>query len=48
VGIVSGQQTGVGLLSMRERAEEVGGRCSVQPRSRGGTQVSASLPFPTD
>ncbi len=48
VGITPGQQAGVGLLSMRERAEEVGGRCSIQPGSRGGTQVCASLPFPTD
>jgi len=48
VGIASGQQAGVGLLSMRERAAELGGRCSIQPGSRGGTQVCASLPFPTD
>jgi signal transduction histidine kinase len=48
VGIAVGQQAGIGLLSMRERAAEVGGRCSIQPGSRGGTQVCARFPFPTD
>src|SRR6266487_1100060 len=48
VGIAFGQQAGIGLLSMRERAAELGGKCSIQPGPRGGTQVCASLPFPTD
>jgi len=48
VDIAPGQQTEGGLLSMYERAAEVGGRCSVQTGSTGGTQVLASLPFPTD
>jgi signal transduction histidine kinase len=48
VGIAVGQQAGIGLLSMRERAAEVGGRCSIQPGSTGGTKVCGSFPFPTD
>jgi len=35
---------GVGLVGMRERAEEVGGRCVVRPRDGGGTEVVALLP----
>jgi signal transduction histidine kinase len=37
----------VGLSSMRERAEELGGRCEVEPDSEGGTRVLARLPLPT-
>ncbi len=48
VGMAAGQQAGVGLHSMRERAAELGGKCHIQPGPRGGTQVCASLPFPTD
>jgi signal transduction histidine kinase len=47
-GIAPGQQAGVELLSIRERAEEVGGTCSIHPGARGGTQVCVRLPFPTD
>jgi signal transduction histidine kinase len=36
---------GVGLTSMRERAEELGGMCSVEPRTAGGTLVRAKLPL---
>ncbi|MFE7767368.1 ATP-binding protein [Streptomyces sp. NPDC057438] len=35
---------GVGLGSMRERAAEIGGDCSVRTRSEGGTEVVALLP----
>ncbi|NES27944.1 hypothetical protein GCE86_09745 [Micromonospora terminaliae] len=35
---------GVGLASMRERAEELGGRCTVTFRQGQGTQVEAVLP----
>ena len=35
----------VGMHSMRERAEELGGKCSVQTRPTGGTLVSVSLPL---
>jgi signal transduction histidine kinase len=47
VGLGLMQQAGVGLLSMRERAAELGGKCHIQPGPRGGTHVCASLPFPT-
>jgi two-component system, NarL family, sensor kinase len=36
---------GVGLLSMRERAEELGGTLRIEPGPKGGTRVLASLPF---
>ncbi len=36
---------GVGLRSMRERAAEVGGVCSVRSPAEGGTAVHAWLPF---
>ena len=35
---------GVGLASMRERAEEMGGECTVQAAPDGGTVVRARLP----
>ena len=37
---------GVGLDSMRERAEELGGRCVVESLPTGGTRVRATLPLP--
>jgi signal transduction histidine kinase len=36
---------GVGLGSMRERADEVGGSCVIEGDAGGGTVVRASLPF---
>ncbi|MFI6279676.1 histidine kinase [Streptomyces sp. NPDC050988] len=36
---------GVGMGSMRERAVEIGGSCEIRPRTRGGTEVVARLPF---
>jgi two-component system NarL family sensor kinase len=38
---------GVGLGSMRERAEELGGRCEVSLGPGGGTRVQAELPLVT-
>ncbi|NUR86628.1 MAG: sensor histidine kinase, partial [Nonomuraea sp.] len=35
---------GIGLASMRERATEVGGRCTIAPGPQGGTRVTARLP----
>lgn len=43
-GLPSARRAGVGLRSMRERAEEVGGSCIVESVSDGGTRVRAQLP----
>ncbi len=45
IGIGEDRGTGVGLHSMRERAEELGGECVVESPPGGGTRVSASLPI---
>jgi signal transduction histidine kinase len=39
------RRTGVGLQSMRERADELGGKCIIETRLVGGTRVYASLPY---
>lgn len=41
---IGGAAPGVGLSSMRERAGELGGSCSVGPAPGGGTIVAAELP----
>lgn len=46
VGVPEEYVAGVGLLSMRERAAELGGTCAVQPRLEGGTRVLVWLPLP--
>jgi signal transduction histidine kinase len=38
-------QLGLGILSMRERASELGGTCIVEQVSTGGTRVYAQLPY---
>lgn len=43
-GIDPAHHRGVGLHSMRERAEELGGSCRVEPGPAGGTRVLARLP----
>ncbi len=43
-GIPPGHARGVGLSSMRERAEELGGNCVVESAVMGGTLVHATLP----
>jgi signal transduction histidine kinase len=43
-GIAPGTSSGVGLMSMRERAAELGGTCRVSARTGGGTVVEARLP----
>lgn len=48
VGISSQTHWGVGSHTMRERAAELGGDCSIQQRPDGGTLVRARLPLPTD
>ena len=44
-GVSPVHQAGVGLTSMRERAEELGGSCTLLPRPGGGSIVSARLPL---
>ncbi|GAC1686472.1 MAG: hypothetical protein PVS3B3_07830 [Ktedonobacteraceae bacterium] len=39
---------GIGMHSMRERAEELGGTCRIEARPGGGTVVSAYLPLMED
>jgi signal transduction histidine kinase len=48
IGIQDDQSTGVGLQSMRERAEELGGYFTIEPRKNTGTCAIAVLPFPED
>ncbi len=43
-GIGAKRGTGVGMFSMRERAEELGGTCVVEPVATGGTRVCVELP----
>jgi signal transduction histidine kinase len=45
VGISEAHNTGVGLSSIRERAGELGGECSVEQVADGGTRVQARLPI---
>ncbi len=44
IGIPPEYTSGVGLVSMRERAEELGGSCEVEPGSDCGTKVSVRIP----
>jgi signal transduction histidine kinase len=46
-GIPAGRQSGVGMVSMRERADELGGRCEIVCPPGGGTVVRAWLPLRT-
>jgi two-component system, NarL family, sensor kinase len=46
IGLPADAVAGVGLSSMRERAEEVGGALTVAGRQEGGTHVVAVLPLP--
>lgn len=43
-GVESGARAGVGLASMRERAEELGGTCTIDRLAARGTRVRALLP----
>lgn len=45
MGLPSNITPGVGLRSMRERAEELGGNCVIEPGVNGGTRVLARLPI---
>ncbi len=48
VGLPKEPRAGVGLLSMHERAAEVGGTCVVEPAPGRGTRVRVNLPLPKD
>jgi signal transduction histidine kinase len=45
-GLPRDYRAGVGLRSMRHRAEELGGRLSAEPASPHGTKITAWLPLP--
>jgi signal transduction histidine kinase len=45
IGLPKERHAGVGLASMRERAEELGGTCLVEALPGGGTRVLAELPL---
>lgn len=47
-GLPPERRAGVGLMSMRERAAELGGQCRVEPQPEGGTRVLATLPLGQD
>lgn len=44
VGLPKDRRAGVGLTSMRERAEELGGTCVIETSPMDGTRVLAHLP----
>ncbi len=48
LGLPAGYHAGVGLGSMRERAQELGGECVIETGASGGVQVSAFLPLPKE
>ena len=48
VGLPAERRAGVGLLSMRERAAELGGACAIETLGGAGTRVYARLPLPKE
>ncbi|WP_153394158.1 sensor histidine kinase [Ornithinicoccus halotolerans] len=44
-GLATGRAEGVGTTSMRERAEELGGHCTLTGSADAGTRVHADLPI---
>jgi signal transduction histidine kinase len=44
-GMHQDRRAGVGLRSMRERAEEIGGTCTLESNERRGTCVSVQVPL---
>lgn len=47
-GLPSEVRAGVGLISMRERAAELGGKCTAEALPQGGTGITARLPLALD
>ncbi len=47
-GLPNDYHAGVGLVSMRERAMEVGGECRIEPGPTHGIRVVARLPLPKE
>ena len=45
VGLAAERRMGVGLISMRERAEELGGSCAITSAGGQGTRVRVELPL---
>lgn len=45
VGLPAERHMGVGLLSMRERAAELGGSCTIEKMNGSGTRVCTQLPI---
>ena len=48
IGLPGNVRSGVGLISMRERAEEVGGDLLIESSPGKGTRVAAEFPLPED
>jgi signal transduction histidine kinase len=48
VGLPEEGRAGVGMISMRERAGELGGVCRIEPAAPRGVCVSAQFPFPKE
>jgi signal transduction histidine kinase len=44
-GLAASARPGIGIASMKERVEELGGSFSIGPGPRGGTRVLARLPL---
>lgn len=47
-GLDPARPAGLGLVTMRERAAQLGGQVTVSPRAGGGTLVCATLPIATE
>jgi len=45
IGLPDAYRAGVGISSMRERAAELGGRCTIERRTPTGTLVRATVPL---
>ena len=48
IGLPTVRRAGVGLLSIRERAAELGGACALEVLGESGTRVYARLPLPKE